>query len=247
MTKEIRTDIEAATFARQKLRELYARSARVFPWRGERDSFRVLMAEMMLRRTRADQVVDVYRRFIDKYPDAATLDQASAEEVAEILRPLGLYWRAANFKKLARELMTSHSGQVPEDRDALLALTGVGPYVADAVRCFAFGKYEVLADTNTVRVAARYFGFDYNPESRRRPAVVRAVSELIDTHNPEISNYALLDFAATVCRARDPVHDVCPLRGFCAYYQQLTPDQSGDSTADTDLTITRDEENYNYE
>jgi A/G-specific adenine glycosylase len=222
MRAEIRTNPEEAAFARLELLSWYWSSARRFPWREERDPYRILMAEMMLRRTRASQVVEVYRSFIAKYPDAAALDSASAAEVAEDLRPLGLYWRAANFKKLAEELVSRHSGSVPGSREELLQLTGVGPYVADAVRCFAFVEPVALVDTNTVRVAARYFGFEYNQESRRRPAVIAAVSELVDTGQPQASNYALLDFAATVCRALNPEHAACPLRSHCRHFQHTT-------------------------
>jgi A/G-specific adenine glycosylase len=179
----------------------------------------------------------VYTRFIERFPDIASLDQAPAEEVLEILRSLGLGWRAANFKHLAHAIMTRHAGEVPRDREALLALPGVGPYVADAVRCFAFHEPSTLVDTNTVRVAARYFGFDYDPESRRRPAVIQAVSALIEPDRAARSNYAMLDFAATICRARDPDHARCPLAERCVFYNRLrinTASHDPRPEADTD-------------
>ncbi len=188
----------------------------------------------MLRRTQARQVVAVYERFLRKYPDVYHLDQAPAEEVAAILYPLGLGWRAGNFKILARELVSRHKGIVPRQREALLALTGVGPYVAGAVRCFAYNEPAVIVDTNTVRVAARYFGFDYNPESRRRKPVIQAVSCLVDERHPASSNYALLDFAASVCKTQKPEHNKCPLASRCAYYKMIQRDQE----QKTSLTVT---------
>src|SRR6266568_6156202 len=122
MNQVITIDQKAAAYARKALLEWYGRSARSFPWRDDTDPYRILIAEMMLRRTQARQVVDVYNRFIDLYPDVRSLDLASGEEVAELLRPLGLSWRAANFKELAHELMTIHAGNVPRGREALLAL-----------------------------------------------------------------------------------------------------------------------------
>ncbi len=220
MKANIQAMSDEAAFARLELLNWFSTSARIFPWREEEDPFRMLIAEMMLRRTRASQVVEVYRAFIARYPDAAALDRAPAPEVADVLRPLGLYWRAANFKKLAEELVSQHGGSVPRSRDELLQLTGVGPYVADAVRCFAFGETVALVDTNTVRVAARYFGFEYNQESRRKPAVIAAVTALVATEQPQESNYALLDFAATVCRALNPEHNACPLKLHCCHFQQ---------------------------
>ncbi len=225
MSELISVDPDAARFARQELLEWFKTAARVFPWRPGDDPYHVLMAEMMLRRTQARQVVAVYERFLRKYPDIYQLDLAPAEEVAAVLYPLGLGWRAGNFKILAREIVTRHNGIVPRQREVLLALTGVGPYVAEAVRCFAYNEPTVIMDTNTVRVAARYFGFDYNPESRRRKPVIHAVSCLVDEQHPASSNYALLDFAAAVCKAQKPEHNKCPLASRCAYFKMVQRDQ----------------------
>src|SRR5690242_13763055 len=106
MTGGIRVAPEVAATGRRALLEWYHQGARSFPWREDPNPFRILMAEMMLRRTQARQVVSVYMRFIVRFPDIASLDQARAEEVSEILRPLGLGWRAANFKHLAQAIMT---------------------------------------------------------------------------------------------------------------------------------------------
>src|SRR5688572_20254182 len=105
MTSQIHVDEEAASYAREALQIWAETSARDFPWRGDKDPYHVLMAEMMLRRTQARQVVDVYLRFVERYPTVQALHLASAEDVSAALRPLGLNWRAANFKVLARELM----------------------------------------------------------------------------------------------------------------------------------------------
>lgn len=222
MTEQhILIDPDAALFARQQLLAWFESSARSFPWRYDSDPYHVLMAEMMLRRTQAPQVVGVYHRFLQAYPDISSLNEAPELEVATILRPLGLEWRVKNFKILASELVSRHNGEVPSDRRDLQALTGVGPYVAEAVRCFAFGLPAVIMDTNTVRVAARYFGFDYTPESRRRKPVIEAVSFLVSPQRPANSNYALLDFAATICRAQKPDHANCPLASRCAYFRGI--------------------------
>lgn len=225
---------DTALFARQQLLAWFQNSARSFPWRYDSDPYHVLMAEMMLRRTQARQVVAVYHGFLLKYPDIFSLDRAPAEEVADVLHPLGLEWRAENFKILARELVSRYNGGIPVDRRELMALTGVGPYVAEAVRCFAFFEPAVIVDTNTVRVAARYFGFAYTPESRRRKQVIEAVSSLVNTGQPASSNYALLDFAATVCRVQKPNHANCPLASRCAYFreiQHIKDQQASPSTA----------------
>ncbi len=247
MNETITADSDTAAFARQELLNWFKTSARAFPWRHDHDPYHVLIAEMMLRRTQARQVVAVYQRFLHLYPDIHHLDQAPAEEVASVLYPLGLAWRAVNFKLLAHEIVTRHNGMVPREREALLALTGVGSYVAEAVRCFAFNEPAVIVDTNTVRVAARYFGFTYNAESRRRKPVIHAVGCLVDEQQPASSNYALLDFAAVVCSAQKPEHTHCPLAACCAYYRKARQQTTSFTTASGNTILEEGEERLAYE
>jgi len=76
---------------------------------------------------------------------------------------------------------------------ALMELAGVDPCVAEAVRCFAFGLSAVLMDTNTVRVAARYFGFSSTPQSRCSIPLIWAVAHLVNPQEPCSSRYPLTD------------------------------------------------------
>src|SRR5689334_5783771 len=75
---------------------------REFPWRTTSDAYKTLMAEVMLQRTRSYQVVDVYQRFIQKYPSIAALAETPTTELARLLRPLGLVFRARSLSALAR-------------------------------------------------------------------------------------------------------------------------------------------------
>ncbi len=113
---------------------------RIFPWRTTDNPFHILIAELMLRRTQARQVVPVYNQFIARYPDAQTLAGALPEEVARVLFPLGLAWRVPAFQQMARVLVAEHDGQVPTGYETLLALPGIGDYVASTVCSFALGR-----------------------------------------------------------------------------------------------------------
>lgn len=89
----------------QSLRAWDAQYRRSFPWRVTNNPFPILMAELMLRRTQARQVVSVYNEFIVKYPDAYALAIAPAEQVAQSLFSLGLAWRVPAFQQIARALV----------------------------------------------------------------------------------------------------------------------------------------------
>jgi A/G-specific adenine glycosylase len=195
---------------------------RAFPWRRETDPFHILIAEVMLRRTRAEQVVPVFERFLVRFPNPGALAEAPEADVEELVRPLGLRWRVPVFQQLARALVERHGGQVPSDPTQLRALPGVGDYVAAAVCIFAFGRVATLADTNTVRVAARYAGALYHAESRRNAGMRARIDRLVSSACPAASARALLDFAAVVCQARAPRCPECPVAARCHYFRDQT-------------------------
>ena len=194
---------------------------RVFPWRTTDNPFHILIAELMLRRTQARQVIAIYNQFVALYPDPRTLAEASPEEVSNLLFPLGLTWRVPAFQQIAQALVSRYQGQVPRDYHALLTLPGIGDYVASAVCCFAFQQPFPVIDTNTVRVAGRLFSVATHAESRRRRPIRQILKGLVDTHNPRVYNYHLLDLAALVCVPSRPHCTVCPLRSCCATGQKV--------------------------
>ncbi len=211
---------DPAAYFHERLHRWGAEHMRAFPWRSTTDPYQVLIAEMMLRRTQARQVVPVYHRFLTQYPTVHHLVRAQQADIEVLLRPLGLAWRVANIIDLARQIVSRHNGRIPAERASLLALAGVGDYVASAVRCLAFAAPETLVDTNTVRVAGRYFGFVTDAESRRKRGVREAVGALIDPAAPRDANLTLLDFAALICRATRPLCARCPVAQKCSWYRE---------------------------
>lgn len=187
------------------------------PWREQRDPWLVLLAELMLRRTNRSQVVPVFEGFAEKFGDPGRLVRARESQVRELLRPLGLRWRVPAFRAVAGVLQRSHGSKVPRDYADLVALPGVGDYVASAVLAFGFDLPATLVDTNTVRIAARYFGLPYGPDSRRNPRIREHVALLFDHRHPRESAAAILDFGAVICTARSPGCERCPVRAACHY------------------------------
>ncbi len=200
---------------------------RIYPWRTTDNPFHITMAELMLRRTQARQVVKVYEDFIAKYPDARTLAMAPADEVRRSLFSLGLAWRVPAFQQIARTLVEQYGGTVPPSYDVLVALPGIGDYVASAVCCFAFGQALIVVDTNTVRVAGRLFGVPTHADSRRRKPVRTLLQALLDREDPKSYNYAMLDLAALVCTPADPNCSACPLLSYCITGQERITCQTG--------------------
>jgi A/G-specific adenine glycosylase len=139
------------------LLEWHKRNCRDFPWRRLSDPYKILISEILLQKTRAENVVAVFNRFITKYPNAEKLFTASSSELKSEIEILGLHTqRATKLQKLARILVEIYNGTVPNNKKELLELPGIGIYVANAVLCFAFGYDVPLLDTNIGRIIERY-------------------------------------------------------------------------------------------
>ena len=190
---------------------------RKFPWRETDDPFKILVAEMMLRRTKADQVKDVYERLFAEYPDAESIAEANKEKLEAILYPLGLRWRTPAFGMVAREVAEKYHTKFPDTREDLKTLPGVGDYVAGAVLSVAYGKQEWIVDSNIVRVFKRYFGIKTSKEGRRDRHIIEMAKMYALTRNPRKANLAILDFASLICTPHIPHCKKCPLKANCLY------------------------------
>jgi A/G-specific adenine glycosylase len=202
------------------MRGWFIRYSRDFPWRRSRDPYGVLIAELLLQRTRADLVPGMYGRFLDCYPDAGALAAADVEEVVELLRPLGFLHRSARLPALGRALVDRFDGQVPDSETELLTLPGVGRYVANAVLLLAFGKARPLLDPSVIRVLTRALGLtSTRARPREDPALWSALSGLVSRRDPVPVALGLIDLGAVVCVARRPRCGSCPLNPRCVAFQ----------------------------
>lgn len=214
MTESVtRKDVSAL---RRKLLRWFATHERTFPWRETRYPFRLLLAEMMLQRTRAEQVVPVYEELIRVAGRPELLARLRITSLCRILRPLGLHWRVENFRDVSRELIRSYNGVLPRTREELTSLPGIGDYVAGVILAVSFRQREWVVDSNIVRVYRRYFHLTTSKEGRRDRRVVEVAKLYSKSRKPREATLALLDFAALVCKPRNAKCQSCPVRKECA-------------------------------
>ena len=182
-----------------------------------------MIAELFLRKTQAVQVAPIFNKFIRRFPDAKRLATARTEVVLSAVWSLGLPARAKQLRAMAAQLVQHHGGRIPRDERALRRLSGVGRYVANAVLCFAYDQRRPVVDANVIRLVQRYFGFR---SARRRPREDEALwnfcASLLPRTRVREFNWALFDFAALVCSARDPSCGRCPLLTACAWPGKLS-------------------------
>lgn len=197
----------------------YGIYGRDYPWRRTVNPFHILIAEFLLQQTNVRKVQEVYEIFITKYPIPKQLADADISEVEGIINPIGLNYRAGRLKKSAEIICSDGKGEVPASADELRHLPGVGPYIADAVLCYAFGLKTVPIDTNVIRLFCRYFGLR---SDKSRPRTDRQLSEKIRQHyrlfdSTRIPNLAVLDFAGIECTAKRPSCEQCCISAECFF------------------------------
>jgi A/G-specific adenine glycosylase len=164
----------------------YGRERRLLPWRETRDPYAILVSEVMAQQTQIERVVPRWRRWLERWPTVEALAAATAADVITEWQGLGYNRRALNLHRAAQHV-AAHGW--PDD---LTELPGVGRYTADAVACFAFGRDVLPEDVN-----------------------VRRVQERTGTTFTSAAAQALMDLGATVCLARVPRCEICPLADGC--------------------------------
>ena len=190
---------------------------RSFPWRETDDPYQVLVAEVLLQRSRGTTVAKVFLRFVERWPTAEDLARARVPSIASVIRPLGLTRRAATLKEMAGEIV--ELGGVPSTLDDLQALPGVGSYAAGATMAVAFGKRVPVVDGVTARVYRRYFGASGSAPASSDVELWDLVRDSSPRRNSREWNWAVLDLASAVCLPQVPRCNVCPLMAHCRWSQ----------------------------
>lgn len=187
-----------------------------YPWRKTSDPYKILISELLLHKTDAKKVERIYPRFIRKFPAILDLHQANIEEIEKLIKDIGLFYRAQRIKKIAEQIIHKFNGNIPDGKEGLISLYGVGDYISNAVLCFAFKKRVPIVDTNVIRVYERVFNLK---SSKSRPRTDKKIWDFAEKVLPSEKyveyNYALLDFASKVCKAKNPLCSICKARIVC--------------------------------
>jgi A/G-specific adenine glycosylase len=207
------------TETRERVLAWFAEAGRDLPWRATRDPYRVLVAEVLAQQTQAARAAAAWPRFLERFPDVATLAAAAPAEVLRAWQGLGYNRRALALHRTARAVQ--ERGGWPDTVEELAALPGIGPYTARAVACFALEHRVAPVDTNVARVLARSLtGAD---PAQLTPAARQRLADLaMPEGQPWAWSSALMDVGALHCRPR-PRCQGCPLAPSCRW-RALGPD-----------------------
>jgi len=214
--------IDDIVYFRKKLLEWFDVHQRSFPWRKEGlTRYEVIISEILLQRTKAETVARYFPVFLKKYPHWDALVNASIEDLEEIFRPLGLYkHRAKRLYKIVEEYKEKKGG-LPENTRQLHDSNLSTLYIANAYELFILNKKSPLLDVNMARVFSRYFATGEVKDVRHGKELQSFSKRVVRVKHCKELNWAILDFAALVCKSKKPACLDCPLKSRCKYYNGL--------------------------
>lgn len=198
------------------LKKWYKVNKRSFPWKADKDPYKIWVSEIILQQTRVAQGTPYFIKFIKAFPQLSDLASTTEEKLFSIWEGLGYYRRAKNMHKGAKFIMNEFGGHFPQTYDELLLIPGVGPYTAAAIGSFAFNIPEAVVDGNVIRVMARYYDIvDDMSLSKGKKAVKDYAQKALQLYaNPAEFNQAIMDFGATQCKPK-PDCTLCPMSTKC--------------------------------
>ena len=181
-----------------------------------RTPFELLVATILSAQCTDDRVNEVTPALFRTYPDASAFAQADQAEIEESVRPTGFFrQKARTLKACCTELVERFNGEVPSTLDELVTLPGVGRKTANLVLGEAFGVPGVVVDTHVRRVAARIGLTDSQDPDRIEQDLMR----IIPTERWTRFSHQLIWHGRTICVARNPRCETCPLLADCDYGQ----------------------------
>jgi A/G-specific adenine glycosylase len=195
------------------------------PWQDTKDPYRVWLSEIMLQQTQVATVLDYYARFLQRFPDLAALAAAPQDDVLALWSGLGYYSRARNLHRCAQVVQREHGGAFPNSSAGLAQLPGIGRSTAAAIAAFCFGERVAILDGNVKRVLGRALGFDGDLSvAAQERELWKQAQDLVPAQGVEAYTQGLMDLGATLCTARNPACERCPLATLCVARREGEPE-----------------------
>ncbi len=194
---------------------------RNYPWKKEKEAYKIWLAEVILQQTRSEQGLPYYQKFVSTYPTVSDLAGADEDEVLKLWQGLGYYSRARNLHGAAKLIAEELNGVFPSTYDEIRKLKGVGDYTASAIASFAYGLPHAVVDGNVYRVLSRVFGIRTPIDSTEgKKEFAKLADELLDKVNPGAYNHAIMDFGSLQCAPKNPDCGACPMNSACQAYKK---------------------------
>ena len=202
-----------------RLKEIYPEAECALHYGG--DPWKLLIMGRLSAQCTDARVNIVCEELFSRFPDALSMANADVDEIAEIVKPCGLYrMKAQNIKDASSMLVTKYGGRLPETMDELLEFPGVGRKIANLLLGDVFGKEAIVCDTHCIRICGRLGMY---PEKDKDPTKIEKIlRELIDLKEGSDFCHRIVFFGRETCTARSPRCEGCPLADLCEKNKRST-------------------------
>lgn len=176
--------------------------------------YELLIATRLSAQCTDARVNIVTETLFKKYPDLQSFADADLAQLEQDIKPCGFYkTKAASIKQMAGQLIENFGGQLPDNIDDLLTLSGIGRKTANLIMGDIWKKPAIVTDTHFIRITGR-LGLTSNKEPAK---VEKDLIPLIPAERSSDFCHRIVLFGRKYCKARNPLCDKCPLNYFCKY------------------------------
>ncbi|GAB4298933.1 MAG: endonuclease III [Desulfuromonadia bacterium] len=176
------------------------------------DPFRVLVSCLLSLRTKDEVTAVASRRLFERASDPVSMMALSAEEIANLIFPVGFYrTKAETIREICRIILERHGGTVPDTMEGLLDLPGVGRKTANLTLVLGFGKEGICVDTHVHRICNRW-GY---VRTRTPEETEMCLREKLPKAYWGVINDWLVTYGQNLCRPISPHCSSCRIRGYC--------------------------------
>ena len=179
----------------------YKKNQRDLPWRNTKDPYKILVSEIMLQQTQVSRVLPKYDEFLLSFPAIESLANANDAKLLQVWSGLGYWRRARMLKETAQEITKKYKGKFPRDHKTLQTLSGIGPYTAGALACFAFNDSTTFIDTNIRKVYIHFFFPNTDQVSDKN--ILPIAQKAVYTKDPRAWHWALFDYGSQKLKAKN--------------------------------------------
>ena len=200
----------------ENLLSWYNENKRDLPWRRTKNPYYIWISEIMLQQTRVEAVKVYYERFIKRLPTLEDLANIEEDDLLKLWEGLGYYSRVRNMQKAAKLLIEEGKSTLPNTKEDLLKLPGIGEYTAGAILSIAYLKPTVAIDGNVYRILSRYYMI-YDSISKKSSYVVfeKKMKKILFKEKPDDMAQAFMDLGSSICVPKNPKCEMCPLKEEC--------------------------------
>jgi len=181
--------------------------------------YELAIAVVLSARTTDRQVNSVAKPLFLKYSSFEKMSNAHCADVEKIIYATGFYHeKARNIIALSRKVVETFHGKLPDTREELMTLPGVGRKTANVILSQGFGKPAFAVDTHVGRVSRR-IGFTSETDPDK---VEKDLCKIIPERLWSESHLLFIIHGRRTCLSRKPLCDECPVRGMCRFQDTVS-------------------------